>query len=85
MARNALPPGRVWNTHTKSPYFDYRDPKTSVMHQLWYDDVESLSLKYRFAKLAKLRGVSMWNADSLDYSNSTQVSVMWGAMKLFSL
>ena len=54
------------------------------MHQIWYDDPESLSRKYHFAADKNLRGVGMWQADALDYGNSTvavktRVS-MWNAL-----
>ena len=54
------------------------------MHQIWYDDIESLSFKYYVAYWAGLRGVGMWEADSLDYSDSPQkralVRNMWRAL-----
>lgn len=37
------------------------------MHQVWFDDKESLKLKYDMALNIGLRGVGMWEADSLDY------------------
>ena len=54
------------------------------MHQCWYDNPQSLSIKYNYAVQNKMRGVGMWEADDLDYSNTQQGAKMrqemWGAM-----
>lgn len=80
---NSIPPGRRWDNYFKSPYFDYIDPNTRASRQLWYDDPESLVYKYEFAKLVDLRGIAMWTGDYLDYTNETQVDIMWGAIRRF--
>jgi len=74
--------GRRWDTSAKSPWFAYLDDKNQV-HQLWYDDAESLTLKCRLAKSLGLRGVGMWEADALDYSNRSQVGEIWGTFRTF--
>ena len=48
----------------------FQDEKTKVFHQIWYDDPRSLILKFNMASKYKLRGVGMWNADSVDYSDT---------------
>ena len=54
------------------------------MHQIWYDDPQSLLHKYQFASDKSLRGVGMWQADCLDYGNSTIAMKtripMWNAL-----
>lgn len=59
--------GRMWDETAKSPYFTYKEPVTYDLHQVWFDDKESLKLKYDMALKLGLRGVGMWEADSLDY------------------
>ncbi len=42
--------------------------------QYWYDDARSLDTKKRKVMGALgLRGWAMWNAQSIDYANATQV------------
>ena len=57
------------------------------IHQLWYDDPESLTLRYNNAKSFQLRGISMWQADCLDYSDDPEAKAltkaMWDAIKTF--
>ncbi|XP_074660878.1 di-N-acetylchitobiase-like [Tubulanus polymorphus] len=76
--------GRLWDDQSKSPYFNFKDGKTGKIHQMRYDDVESLRIKYELALMNKLLGVGMWNADCLDYSDTktarAQRRQMWGAI-----
>jgi len=92
--------GRVWNSTYQSPMFIYRfnDNATSWMpssslsneypwpvHEVWYDDAESLGYKYRLAKNLGLRGVGMWGADFLAYDGTPQERAeaveMWQALR----
>ena len=41
-----------------------------MVHQAQFDNPASLIIKYKLAKQLGLRGVGMWNIDSLDYSNT---------------
>ena len=54
------------------------------MYQVWFDNVKSLKIKYDLAVNMGLRGVGMWAADSIDYTNTTvgeqQRKEMWGAL-----
>ena len=92
----AAPPGatvvgkRRWDVGQQSPYFNYRGPGTKgVLHQMWYDDPESLLLKYQFAWTAGLRGTGPYTFDDLDtYGNKThnthapaEAAAMWAALK----
>lgn len=38
-----------------------------VVSQIFYDDVQSLPIKYRMAAAQGLRGVGLWTANMLDY------------------
>jgi len=74
--------GRHWDNTLKAPYFNLR--VENQMHQIWYDDPESLVLKYQWAKSMNLRGVGMWTADFLDYENNPKESKeMWDTMRKF--
>ncbi|KAK3088727.1 hypothetical protein FSP39_023057 [Pinctada imbricata] len=71
--------GRRWDTDTMSPYFDFN--YDNITYQVWYDDPESLSLKYKLAVMSKLRGVGMWNADAVDpIQDQEGTKMMWDAL-----
>ncbi|XP_033624112.1 di-N-acetylchitobiase-like [Asterias rubens] len=77
--------GRIFNETYGSPFFNHL--VSGHIHQLWYDDPESLTLRYNNAKSFQLRGVSMWQADCLDYSDDPEAKAltkaMWDAIKTF--
>ncbi|XP_071788728.1 di-N-acetylchitobiase-like [Asterias amurensis] len=79
--------GRIFNETYGSPFFNYLNPTTGHIHQLWYDDPESLMLRYNNAKSFQLRGVSMFQADCLDYSDDPEAKAltkaMWDAINTF--
>ena len=77
--------GRHFDQKSKSPYFQYKDESDGRIHQVWYDDPESLKIKYDYIiKEAKMRGLSFWNIDCLDYSDSPkakkETKEMWDAV-----
>ncbi|TMW57473.1 hypothetical protein Poli38472_003398 [Pythium oligandrum] len=73
---------RRWDALTSSPYLVYHDANPDTVIQLWYDDEESLRAKYRLVKELGLRGVGMWNADTLDYAEDLVGSQrMWDALE----
>ena len=57
---------------------------------MWYDDPESLALKYRAAAELGLRGVGMWHLDALAAGRGStaaqraQTTVMWDALQAFT-
>ena len=63
--------GRVWNNTLKTPMFNYKDANGTT-HQVWYDDPESLKLKYYYAAKEKLGGLSVWNFDCVKYDNHSK-------------
>ncbi|XP_078515398.1 di-N-acetylchitobiase-like [Lissotriton helveticus] len=76
--------GRLWDDGVKSPYFDYKDT-TGSLHQVWYDDPQSVSMKALYVKERGLGGIGMWDADCLDYSDDPeavqQTKDMWKALR----
>ena len=50
--------GRRWDSASSSPYYTYRSG--GVTHQAWYDDAESLGLKYDMVKAKGIGGIAIW-------------------------
>ena len=74
--------GRVWNTTFKTPFFNYK-ASDSHIHQVWYDDPESLGIKYFNIAKSKLGGVGVWTTDSVSYtdpSQSANTKAMWASL-----
>ncbi|XP_069837629.1 di-N-acetylchitobiase-like [Dendropsophus ebraccatus] len=75
--------GRLWDKVQKAPFYNYKDTKGNI-HQVWYDDPQSISLKAAYVKKLGLRGIGMWQADVLDYSDDPvarqQTAAMWKAL-----
>lgn len=57
-------------------FFQYKDTKSNVIYQGQFDDPISLNFKYKLAHRLSLRGVGMWNIDSLDYADTQQAETM---------
>eukprot|EP00040_Diaphanoeca_grandis_P012293 m.62432 g.62432 ORF g.62432 m.62432 type:complete len:401 (-) comp23154_c1_seq3:152-1354(-) len=78
---------RRWDDSTQSPYFNYRDGAGRI-HQVWYDDAESLAIKYALATKAGLRGTGPYTFDDLAYETSAQrkdSAAMWAALSVHTL
>lgn len=75
--------GRLWDDEQKAPYFNYKD-QTGQIHQVWYDDPESICSKADGVKSNGLRGIGMWNGNILNYSDEPlarqQTAEMWNAL-----
>lgn len=73
-----------WDAATQSPFA----VSANGSYQIWFDNPQSLRLKYQLVKELGLRGAGMWNADTLDYASSegdaraheTQTQAMWQAL-----
>lgn len=80
---NSSMTGRLWDSKQKAPYFNYMDEGGQI-HQVWYDDPESLCSKAHAVMSKGLRGIGMWNGNILDYSNDPvaqqQTAVMWNVL-----
>jgi len=48
---------KLWDDLSKTPWIRWYDTK---WNQIWYDDENSLSLKYDFAIQKKLKGIGIW-------------------------
>ena len=78
--------GPRWDGDSQSWTLNYR--RNGTVHQVWYDDAKSLSIKYAYAAQQQLRGVGMWQADCLAYSSTDptvqqQNKMMWTAFDAF--
>ena len=73
---------RVWQDNSSTPYLFYTD--NSTLYRIDYDDSESLRLKYTFAKKAGVRGIGMWTASSLNYTDTPRYTQFWSDLALFS-
>lgn len=81
---NSSTSGRMWDNVQKAPYYMYMDSGGQV-HQVWYDDPQSISLRAAYVKNLGLRGIGMWNANLLDYTDDPiakqQTKDMWDALQ----
>ena len=64
-AANAVTHGRHWDAWSSTPYYLYTSG--SQPHQCWYDDGESLGLKWDLVNSLDLGGTGMW---ALNYDGS---------------
>ncbi|CAN9500371.1 unnamed protein product [Ophioblennius macclurei] len=75
--------GRLWDEKQQAPYFNYKD-QSGQIHQVWYDDPQSICPKADAVKAKGLRGIGMWNGNILDYSDEPvarqQTAMMWNAL-----
>lgn len=70
-----------WDAMTQSPFVR----SANGSYQIWFDNPQSLRLKYQLVRELGLRGAGMWNADTLDYASSSGVrahetQAMWQAL-----
>uniref|UniRef100_A0A3B4ZLK3 Di-N-acetylchitobiase n=1 Tax=Stegastes partitus TaxID=144197 RepID=A0A3B4ZLK3_9TELE len=80
---NSSSSGRMWDDKQQAPYFNYKDQNGQI-HQVWYDDPQSICPKADAVKSKGLRGIGMWNGNILDYSDDPvtrqQTEMMWNAL-----
>jgi len=62
--------GVLWDTVSQTPWYRWNDGQK--WHQVWYDNAQSLGLKYDLAENYGLQGVGMW---ALGYDGSR--SELW--------
>jgi spore germination protein YaaH/PKD repeat protein len=74
---NAKTYGRLWDDNTQTPW--YRYIQNNVWHQCWFDDVSSLSLKYRLALQSKMGGIGFWALG--DEGQYTDIYKAWNVEK----
>lgn len=78
--------GRHYDFESETPFFWYVGTD-KVYHQVWYDDVQSITVKANLAMHYELAGTGMWNVD-LIYSNhhyvpDNVIQEMWDALAPF--
>ena len=72
--------GRQWNSTWTSPFFNYKNESTGEYHQVWYDDKDSLKLKYGWAlQEAGMRGVGMWTPGATLFDDKATAD-MWSTV-----
>lgn len=77
----------VFHTGSRSPYLLYKDNK-GQQHQLWFENWQSTTEKFIYAKQASLRGISIWHVDGLNYTTSAPKQLelnvdMWSAVSIY--
>ncbi|KAK0054727.1 di-N-acetylchitobiase [Biomphalaria pfeifferi] len=65
-----MPENYKWNATSLTPYITYTNAQSGKSYQVQFDDPESLKLKYDLAAQKGIKGVGMWNIDSLDFSDT---------------
>jgi len=55
---NSATYGLLWDSVSQTPWYRWNDGST--WHQVWFDNAESLGLKYQLAQDYQLQGVGMW-------------------------
>ncbi|XP_029355837.1 di-N-acetylchitobiase [Echeneis naucrates] len=75
--------GRMWDDKCQAPFFNYKD-EAGQIHQVWYDDPQSICPKASAVTAKGLRGIGMWNGNILDYSGEAvarqQTEMMWNVL-----
>ncbi|MPC11164.1 Di-N-acetylchitobiase [Portunus trituberculatus] len=71
-----------WDQNSLTPWFNFKNKKGQ--HQIWYDDERSLLYKYMLAVVSGFRGVGMYTANDLDYSDTPEAKLqqehMWSLL-----
>lgn len=70
--------GRLWDATSQTPWYRWHDG--SNWHQVWYDDAESLGIKYDLAEDNDLQGVGMW---ALNYDGTRPE--LWDAIRAYAV
>ena len=64
--------GRQFDEQSQTPFLNYKETSGKI-HQIWYDDPDSLTRKYAHGiKDLGLRGLAFWNIDCLNYTENVQ-------------
>jgi len=66
--------GRLWDSTSHTPWYKYQSQ--NVWHQCWYDDEESLGLKFDYLISAQLAGPGFW---ALGYEGTD--AAIWNVIK----
>ena len=53
-------PQVLWDPIGRTPYFTYFNPEYGTTRQVYFDNVDSLAVKYDYAKTKGLAGIGIW-------------------------
>ncbi|MEM4293906.1 MAG: N-acetylmuramoyl-L-alanine amidase, partial [Thermoplasmata archaeon] len=73
---NAQTYGRRWHNASSTPWYAYQSG--GVWHQCWYDDTESLEIKFKLVLQRQLQGTGMWALGYEDRSIWQVISQLFG-------
>lgn len=81
---------KQWDDYLNSPYYNYVDT-AGATHQVWYDDPESLRLKYAWIKETGLRGTGPFTFGDTDPTGEVtrnprghaEHAAMWDALRWY--
>jgi di-N-acetylchitobiase len=81
----------LWDDSTQTPYFNFIDSATGLTNQVWFDNADSLRLKYQSAKRLGVRGTGPFTFSDLDSDGSksgnphapAEAREMWQALQSF--
>jgi di-N-acetylchitobiase len=68
---------RNWEDSSKSWFASYTNTETHRVHQVWFDDFESLSQKYHVAREFGLGGVGSVDLASVDTERGLALRTVW--------
>jgi len=74
--QNAAALGRRWDIHSSTPYYVRKADGDPLWKQTWYDDAESLGLKYDLVLTKNLAGIGIW---ALSYDGT--LPDLWDAIE----
>ncbi len=81
---HAVVTARAFNSSEASARFNYRNGSSHTVHQVVWENEQTLGLKYALAARSKLRGVGMWRASGRypDQAPATTAGLkrMWDAV-----
>jgi MYXO-CTERM domain-containing protein len=71
---DAVTYGRLWDDPSQTPYYEYQSG--GAWHQVWYDDEQSLGLKFDMVNSRDIGGIGLW---ALGYEGTS--GTMWQAIE----
>lgn len=58
--KNLKPQNCQWDNYAEQPWCWYTDRKTQTDHQVWFENNNSIAVKFDFAKNQNLAGIAIW-------------------------
>lgn len=80
--------GRRWDGYMQTPFYNYVDLGDGSVHQVHYDDSESLRVKYDLARQLGLRGVGPYTFDDVweegeGGREGEGADAMWAVLRMY--